>query len=145
MGWNSWNHFHCDLSEAIITSTAESLVSSGLQKAGYKYVVLDDCWMNSTRDANGQYQANSTKFPSGMKALGDKIHSKGLYFGIYSSAGTKTCQGLPGGLGHEVTDAKTYASWGVDYLKYDNCYNVDGISALERYTAMSNALRDAGR
>ena len=78
MGWNSWNHFHCDLSEAIITSTAESLVSSGLQKAGYKYVVLDDCWMNSTRDATGQYQANSTKFPSGMKALGDKIHSNGL-------------------------------------------------------------------
>ncbi len=144
MGWNSWNHFGCNINENIIKETADAMVSSGMEDAGYKYIVIDDCWMDSVRTSSGKLQSNPKRFPHGIKWLADYVHSKGLKFGIYSSAGTKTCQGLPASLGHEKEDAKTFASWGVDYLKYDNCYN-QGKPLIQRYTAMHNALKEAGR
>jgi alpha-galactosidase len=105
---------------------------------------LDDCWQAESRAADGHIQPDPVKFPDGMKALGDKIHEAGLWFGLYSSAGTKTCAGRPGGLGYEQMDASDYASWGVDYLKYDNCYNT-GVPAFDRYKAMGDALMSTGR
>lgn len=117
---------------------------SGLSELGYNYVNIDDCWMAPNRTRDGIYQADPDKFPSGMKDLGDYVHSKGLKFGIYSSAGTKTCQGLPGSLGMEFTDASTFADWGVDFLKYDNCYN-EKIPGIDRYTKMRDALNATGR
>jgi alpha-galactosidase len=115
-----------------------------LNEYGYKYINLDDCWQDVSRAADGHIQADAKKFPDGMKALGDKIHGEGLLFGVYSSAGTKTCAGRPGGLGYEKLDAMDYASWGVDYLKYDNCYNT-GVPAFDRYNAMAQALMSTGR
>lgn len=107
-------------------------------------MVIDDCWQEKDRDADGHVVPSKTKFADGMKSLGDYIHGKNLKFGIYSSAGTYTCQKFPGGLGHEMTDAMDYASWGVDFLKYDNCYN-EGKPALDRYSAMQSALLSTGR
>ncbi len=144
MGWNSWNHYGCNIDANIIKETADAMVSTGMKDAGYKYIVIDDCWMDSVRTASGRLQNNPKRFPDGIKAVADYVHSKGLKFGIYSSAGTKTCQGLPASLDHENEDAKTFASWGVDYLKYDNCNN-QGRPLIERYTAMHNALKAAGR
>ena len=118
MGWNSWNHFAEKVTDADVRATADALVSSGMRDAGYIYVNVDDTW-EGQRDAAGNIHANS-KFPD-MKALGDYIHSKGLKFGIYSSPGPKTCAGYEGSYGHEEQDAITYASWGVDFLKYDLC------------------------
>lgn len=118
MGWNSWNHFHGKIDDATVRAMADALVSTGMRDEGYVYVNIDDTW-EGTRDAQGNIQPNA-KFPD-MKALGDYIHSKGLKFGIYSSPGPKTCGGYEGSYGHEEQDAKTYASWGVDYLKYDRC------------------------
>ena len=112
-----------------------------MYELGYKYVVIDDCWQMKERDAGGHVVPDPTKFPNGMKNLSDSIHSQGLLFGMYSSAGTLTCGGFPAGLGHEVTDANDFASWGIDYLKYDNCYN-KGVPARKRYGDMSKALRD---
>ncbi|HEU4520747.1 MAG TPA: glycoside hydrolase family 27 protein [Thermoanaerobaculia bacterium] len=143
MGWNSWNHFGCNVDEALIRETADAMVASGMKDAGYQYINIDDCW-HGERDALGFIQPDAKRFPSGMKALGDYIHSKGLKFGIYSDAGWKTCGGRPGSRGFEQQDAKTYASWGVDYLKYDWC-NTEGLSAAGAYMTMSQALRDAGR
>ncbi|MCX6327024.1 MAG: glycoside hydrolase family 27 protein [Bacteroidia bacterium] len=143
MGWNSWNKFACNISEKIIMEMADAMVSSGMQKAGYEYIVIDDCWQVS-RDENGEIVIDKNRFPSGMKYLADYIHSKGLKFGIYSCAGTKTCQGRPGGLGHEYQDARTYASWGVDYLKYDWC-NTTTLDAKSTYSTMRDALYTAGR
>ena len=105
MGWNSWNIWHCDINEDKIKGAADKIVELGLDKLGYQYINVDDCWQAPQRDSNGHIQADPVKFPNGMKAVGDYIHSKGLKFGIYSSAGTKTCQGLPGGLGYEDIDA----------------------------------------
>lgn len=144
MGWNSWNNFHCDINEELIRQTADAMVASGMKAAGYEYVNIDDCWMAPQRDAQGRLQADPERFPSGIKALADYVHSKGLKLGIYSSAGTKTCQGLPASLGHEEIDARTFAKWGVDYLKYDNCYN-QGVPAKERYSAMAEAIKQTGR
>lgn len=144
MGWNSWNAYHCDITEDKIKSAADKIVELGLDKLGYTYVNVDDCWQASSRDDQGHIQADSAKFPSGMKALGDYIHGKGLKFGIYSSAGSKTCAGFPGGLDYEDIDAMDYASWGVDYLKYDNCYPMSR-PAKQRYGAMSKALKKTGR
>ena len=144
MGWNSWNKFGCMINEKLIMSTIDTLVSSGLAKAGYTYVNLDDCWQKSTRDENGKIQANPNSFPNGIKILADYAHSKGLKFGIYSDAGYGTCCNLPGSLGYEEIDAKTYEEWGIDYLKYDNC-NSDGSPPKVRYPVMRDALLKINR
>ncbi|HPD26716.1 MAG TPA: glycoside hydrolase family 27 protein, partial [Candidatus Marinimicrobia bacterium] len=138
MGWNSWNRFGCDVNEQLIRETADAMVSSGMKAAGYQYVVIDDCWQGE-RDALGFIQPDRGRFPSGMKALADYIHSKGLKFGIYSDAGWKTCGGHPGSRGYEYQDALTYAKWGVDYLKYDWC-NTEGLNAKGAYLTMRDAL-----
>ncbi|KEH42877.1 alpha-galactosidase-like protein [Medicago truncatula] len=145
MGWSSWNHFGCDVNESIVRETADAMVSSGLANLGYHYLNLDDCWAELNRDSEGNMVPNTATFPSGMKALADYVHNKGLKLGIYSDAGTLTCsKRMPGSLGHEEQDAKTFASWGIDYLKYDNCEN-NGISPKERYPPMSEALMKSGR
>ncbi|XVF24772.1 hypothetical protein REPUB_Repub13aG0156300 [Reevesia pubescens] len=145
MGWNSWNHFHCNINETLIKETADAMVSSGLAAVGYTYINLDDCWGELKRDSQGNLVPSASTFPSGIKALADYVHSKGLKLGIYSDAGTQTCsKTMPGSLGHEEQDAKTFASWGIDYLKYDNCQNT-GISPKERYPKMSKALLNSGR
>jgi len=143
MGWNSWNKFACNVSEELIHETADAMVSSGMKDAGYEYVVIDDCWQVS-RDSLGFIVADPKKFPSGIKALANYIHSKGLKFGIYSCAGAQTCGGRPASRGHEYQDAISYAKWGVDYLKFDWC-NTENINAKGAYTTMSNALFSAGR
>ncbi|KAI9138969.1 putative alpha-galactosidase [Paraphysoderma sedebokerense] len=148
MGWNSWNRFGCNISETLIKETADVMVSSGLAKAGYEYVNLDDCWQVA-RDADGKIVVDQERFPSGMKVLGDYIHSKGLKFGTYSSAGFQTCAQRPGSLGYEEIDAKTYAEWGIDLLKYDNCYSPlkdrSRQGNINRFTAMRDALNKTGR
>jgi alpha-galactosidase len=122
MGWNSWNTFRCDgLNEQLVKEIADIMASNGMKEAGYEYINLDDCWQIG-RDENGVIIVDSVKFPSGIKALADYVHSKGLKFGIYSDAGLYTCEKRPGGFGYEEIDAKTYAEWGVDYLKYDFCF-----------------------
>ncbi len=144
MGWNSWNCFRCNgINEQAIKEIADAMVSSGMKDAGYEYVVIDDCWQIG-RDKNGVIIVDEKKFPSGMKALGDYIHSKGLKFGIYSCAGSKTCQGRPGSKGYQFADAKKYAEWGVDYVKYDWCYSEDQ-NAKGAYRTMSEALIATGR
>ena len=143
MGWNSWNNFGCNVSEQLIRETADAMVSSGMKDAGYRYVNIDDCW-HGERDSLGFIQPNSERFPSGMKALADYAHSLGLKLGIYSDAGWKTCGGYPGSRGYEYQDALTYASWGLDYLKYDWC-NTEGLNAQGAYMTMRNALHKAGR
>jgi alpha-galactosidase len=143
MGWNSWNKFACNVDEQMIRQIADSMVSSGMKEAGYQYVVIDDCW-HGGRDSLGFIYPNAQRFPSGMKALADYIHSKGLKFGIYSCAGNKTCGGHPGSRGYEYQDALTYAEWRVDYLKYDWC-NTSGLNAAGAYTTMRDALFAAHR
>jgi alpha-galactosidase len=142
MGWNSWNRFACDVNEKTIMQTADAMVSSGMQNAGYEYIVIDDCWQIS-RDSLGFIVADSVKFPSGMNALADYVHGKGLRFGLYTCAGRNTCQNRPGSRGHEYQDAITYAKWGVDFLKMDWC-NSDGQNAIESYKLMRDALYEAG-
>jgi alpha-galactosidase len=145
MGWNSWNHYACNVSDALIRKQADFMVSSGLKAAGYQYVNVDDCW-EGARDANGYIQPNE-KFPN-MKALGDYIHSKGLKFGIYSSPGPKTCAKREGSYGHEQQDAESYAKWGVDYLKYDWCSARDVYKPAEypgAFRKMHDALVRTGR
>ncbi len=143
MGWNSWNKFACSVSEDMIREMADAMVKSGMKDAGYQYVVIDDCWQ-VTRDENGNIVADPQRFPSGIKALADYVHSLGLKFGIYSDAGSKTCAGRPGGLGHEYQDAVQYAAWGVDYLKYDWC-NTTTQDAKASYANIRAALDAAGR
>ena len=140
MGWNSWNKFACHVNEDLLKSMADGMVASGMKDAGYQYVVIDDCWQVS-RDADGNIVPDAKAFPSGMKALGDYIHSKGLKFGIYSDAGEKTCAGRPGSMGHEYQDAISYAKWGVDYLKYDWCHTGKR-NAEEAYATMHNAMKE---
>jgi len=143
MGWNSWNTFACNVNEGLIRETADALVATGMKDAGYEYVVIDDCWQG-TRDSLGFIHPDPVRFPSGMKALAEYLHSKGLKFGIYSCAGDKTCGGYPGSRGHEYQDALTYAQWGVDYLKYDWC-NTAGLNSVGAYSTMRDALKSAGR
>lgn len=143
MGWNSWNNFECNVSEDLIKGMADAMVASGMKDAGYDYVVIDDCWQVS-RDSDGNIVADPQRFPSGMKALADYIHGKGLKFGLYSDAGEYTCQRRPGSKGHERQDAKRYAEWGVDYVKYDWCYS-EGLNQQEAYTRMRDAIAASGR
>lgn len=143
MGWNSWNKFHCEINEQLIRETADEMVATGMRDAGYVYLNLDDCWQGQ-RDAHGFIQPDPVKFPSGMKALVDYVHSKGLKFGIYSDAGAKTCAGYAGSRGYEYQDALQYAAWGVDYLKYDWC-NTGELNAKEAYKTMRDALYAAKR
>eukprot|EP01018_Ginkgo_biloba_P015238 Gb_00552 [translate_table: standard] len=139
MGWNSWNFFACAINETVIRETADALISTGLADLGYVYVNIDDCWSAVTRNLKGDLVPDKKTFPSGIKALADYVHEKGLKLGIYSDAGMFTCQVRPGSLFHEQRDAKLFASWGVDYLKYDNCYNL-GIKPEKRYPPMQEAL-----
>ena len=143
MGWNSWNKFGCDVSEKLIKEMADALVSTGMKDAGYQYLVIDDCWQ-VRRDAQGRIVPDPDRFSSGMKALADYVHGKGLRFGVYSDAGTATCAKRPGSKDHEAIDARTYAEWGVDYLKYDWC-NTEGQDTRDSYARMSQALRATGR
>ena len=143
LGWNSWNKFACNVDEKLIREVADALVSSGMRDAGYTYLNIDDCW-HGERDAQGFIQPDAKRFPSGMKALADYVHAKGLKFGVYSDAGSQTCGGRPGSRGYEFQDALTYASWGVDYLKYDWC-NTEGLKAEGAYKTITAALRRAGR
>ncbi|MBO0863505.1 MAG: glycoside hydrolase family 27 protein [Mycobacterium sp.] len=148
MGFNDWNAVGCNVNEQLIKNTADLFVSTGLKAAGYQYVNIDDCWMTHSRDANGRLVPDPGKFPDGIKGTADYVHSKGLKLGIYEDAGTMTCAGFPGSLGHEAVDAQTFADWGVDYLKYDNCFNPGpGTQAdyIARYTAMRDALAATGR
>lgn len=144
MGWNSWNYFECDnLNEMMVREMADAMVSSGMKSVGYEYIIIDDCWQIG-RDSSGRILVDTNKFPSGIRHLSDYIHSKGLKFGIYSDAGTKTCAGRPGSKDHEEIDAQTYADWQVDYLKYDWCYT-EGQDPIKSYTRMRDALFAAGR
>ena len=153
MGWNSWNHFAAKIDDATVRAQADAMVSSGLARAGYRYINIDDTW-EGERDASGAIHTNA-KFPD-MKALADYVHSKGLKLGIYSSPGDKTCAGYAGSLGHEAQDAATYAAWGIDYLKYDLCSltpSVEKAESLEKghaieaaaYEKMRDAIKATGR
>lgn len=145
MGWNSWNTFTWDINEQLIRDVADRFVSEGYKEAGYEYVVIDDCWSLKERDAEGRLVPDPAKFPSGMKALADYIHSKGLKFGMYSCVGTHTCAGYPGSFEHEFQDAQQLAEWGVDFLKYDYCFKPRHISGELLYKRMSLALKNCGR
>ncbi|MFI7600235.1 glycoside hydrolase family 27 protein [Actinoplanes sp. NPDC049681] len=142
MGWNSWNRYQCGIDEALVRRQADAMVSTGMREAGYRYINVDDCWQSS-RDSAGNIVADPVRFPSGMKALGDYIHARGLKFGVYSDRGTLTCAGRPGSQGHEYQDARSYASWGVDLLKYDNC-NAQ-LDQQSQYQTMRDALAASGR
>jgi alpha-galactosidase len=143
MGWNSWNKFGCNIDERIVREMADAMVSSGMKDAGYRYVNIDDCWQGG-RDAQGNIAPDAKRFPSGIKALADYVHAQGLKLGIYSDAGAKTCGGHEGSRGHEYQDARSYAAWGVDYLKYDWC-NAEDLRPQGAYKTMGDALRAAGR
>lgn len=165
MGWNNWNAFHCDVNESLLINTANDMINYGLRDLGYNHIVLDDCW-SVGRNESGYLVADGkshphlrqymnadiftdNKFPSGMKAIADQMHDLGFKFGMYSSAGVLTCGRYPGSLGYEQKDADLWASWGVDYLKYDNCFN-QGQSgtpklSFDRYKVMSDALNSTGR
>ena len=144
MGWNSWNNFGCSINESIIRSMADEMATNGMKAAGYQFINIDDCWQTS-RDPTGAIGADPAKFPSGIKALADYVHAKGLKLGVYSDHGLLTCGGRPGGYGYEYLDANTYASWGVDYLKYDNCNLPAGDNLQTDYFHMSDALMKSGR
>jgi len=143
MGWNSWNTFRLKINEDLVRGIADMFVDRGFKDAGYEFIVIDDGWQVD-RDAGGNIGVNPEKFPSGIKALADYVHSKGLKFGLYSDAGYKTCGGFPGSRGYEYQDARQYAAWGVDYLKYDWC-NTGNQSAPDSYQLMRHALEQAGR
>ncbi len=145
MGWNSWNTFAANINEQLIFETADRMVDSGLRDLGYEYLVIDDCWSLRERDENGRLVPDPEKFPHGMKAVADYVHSKGLKFGMYSCAGNLTCAAYPGSFEHEFVDAATFAEWGVDYLKYDYCYKSDIIHGRYLYRRMGLALKNCGR
>ena len=145
MGWNSWNTFYNQISEELIISTADAMVKNGLCEAGYEYLIIDDCWSSKERDENGKLVADPEKFPNGIKSVIDYVHSKGLKFGIYSCCGVHTCAKHPGSFEHEFSDAKQFAEWGVDYLKYDNCFRPSTVPGESLYRRMSMALRSSGR
>jgi len=145
MGYNTWNDFRCNINAADIIASADAIVRQGLDKLGFIYVNIDDCWAKD-RDSNGIVIPDPDSFPHGMKYVADYVHSKGLKFGIYTDRGTKTCAGRPGSEGYETKDAQTYASWGVDYLKEDSCYaSGDHQVAFQQYGTMRDALNATGR
>lgn len=145
MGWNSWNTFGEEINESLIREAADAIVKSGLKDAGYEYVIIDDCWALRERGRDGRMVPDHKKFPSGMKALAEYIHKKGLKFGMYSCAGTMTCASYPGSLDHEFIDAQTFAEWGVDYLKYDYCFKPANADGATLYRRMGLALANSGR
>lgn len=145
MGWNSWNTFTWDINEQLIKVVADKFITEGYKDAGYEYIVIDDCWSLRERDEHGRMVADPIKFPSGIKALADYIHAKGLKFGMYSCAGTHTCAGFPGSFEFEFEDALQFAEWGVDYLKYDYCFKPRTMSGEMLYKRMSLALKNCGR
>jgi alpha-galactosidase len=153
LGWNSWNSFGCGVTEAQVRQAADAMVSSGMKDAGYQYVVVDDCWFDPNRDSAGNLRNHPTKFPSGMKALGDYVHGKGLKFGLYQVPNERTCAqtsgahpGSTGSKGHEAQDARSFASWGVDYVKYDWCSGAGTRDEqVARFSIMRDALRATGR
>jgi alpha-galactosidase len=145
MGWNSWNTFGSEINEKLIKESADSMVENGFLADGYEYLVIDDCWSLKERDKNGRLVADPEKFPSGMKAVADYVHGKGLKFGMYSCAGNLTCGGYPGSFEHEFIDAATFAEWGVDFLKYDYCYHSPIIPGELLYRRMGLALENCGR
>jgi hypothetical protein len=150
MGFNDWNAFGCNVSEALIKDTALAMHTNGMQDAGYEYVNIDDCWLTHSRDAGGHLVPDPVKFPDGIKGTADYVHSLGLKLGIYEDAGSATCAGYPGSYGHETIDAQDFADWGVDYLKYDNCNTLPGTADtqqeyIDRYSRMRDALKATGR
>lgn len=146
MGWNTWNTFQSSINEQMVKESAEAFVSEGLRDCGYEYVVIDDCWSERRRDESTRRIVPShEKFPNGMKAVGDYIHSLGLKFGMYSALGIRTCAGYPGSYNYEYLDAETFASWGVDYLKFDGCYFPEGTNHEMMYQRMGLALENCGR
>jgi len=145
MGWNSWNAFQLAIDEGKLRAAADFIASSGMRDAGYSYVVVDAGWKAKSRDAQGRLQEDTSKFPSGLKALADYVHGKGLKFGIYTDAGSEDCDsGAPGSEGHEESDARTFAAWGVDYVKEDWCHS-EGLDAATVYRKMSRAIEATGR
>jgi alpha-galactosidase len=156
MGWNDWNAYGLDVTDALVRQTADRIVASGMRDAGYVYVNIDDAWMADSRDVAGNLLPDNAKFPYGITALADYVHANGLKLGIYEDAGVQTCGGKPGSLGHEQQDANLFASWGIDFLKYDNCYAGPGcaqascsggieVPAKNRYAGMRDALARTGR
>jgi alpha-galactosidase len=153
MGWNSWNSFGCNINETLIRQMADALVASGMRDLGYQYVVVDDCWFNPNRDAAGNLQGDPSRFPSGMRALGDYLHARGLKFGLYQVPVDRTCAqyfgaypGATGSQGHEAQDARQFAAWGVDYLKYDWCSPNGTINdQVATFAKMRDALAATGR
>ncbi|RKJ01605.1 glycoside hydrolase family 27 protein [bacterium D16-54] len=145
MGWNSWNTFGKDINESLIRQIADTMIEKGYRDAGYEYLIIDDCWSLKERDASGNLVPDPEKFPSGMKALADYVHSKGLKFGMYSCAGILTCAGYPSSYDHEFQDAALFAQWGIDYLKYDYCNFPKNADCINRYQTMSMALKATGR
>ncbi|MFN8580833.1 MAG: glycoside hydrolase family 27 protein [Gemmatimonadaceae bacterium] len=143
MGFNTWNKFGCDVSDRLVREMADAIVSSGMKDAGYQYVVIDDCWQVG-RDTSGRIVPDSVRFPSSIKPLADYVHGKGLKFGIYTDAGPRTCEGRPASYGHEDIDARTYAEWGVDYVKMDWCH-ADSLDAPTHYRKFRAALDKARR
>lgn len=144
MGWNSWNTFAQNINEKLIMETADVMADEGYKDAGYKYVIIDDCWSLKER-VDGKLVPDPNLFPHGMKYIADYIHSKGLLFGMYSCAGFCTCAGYPSSYGHEFEDAKQFAEWGVDYLKYDYCNFPKSADTKNAYLTMAMALRASGR
>ncbi|MCX4096018.1 glycoside hydrolase family 27 protein [Nocardia sp. alder85J] len=153
MGWNTWNTYGCDISAPVVQQAADALVASGMRDAGYRYVVVDDCWFATSRGPGGALRADPARFPQGMRALADYVHARGLKFGIYESPNERTCAqlggtypGRTGSAGHEELDARTFADWGVDYLKYDWCAPESDLDRqVAAFTRMRDALRDTGR
>ena len=144
MGWNSWNHFGCNVNETLILDTAKTVIQLGLDQLGYTYINIDDCWQSS-RNATGYIVPDPIKFPSGIRSLSDSIHDLGLQFGLYSDSGLLTCQRRPGGLYHETKDAASYKEFNIDYLKYDNCFaELQPFTVQERYQRMHDALNATG-
>ena len=145
MGWNSWNTFTDKISEDLIKETVDVMKDQGFLEAGYEYVVMDDCWSLKERDSEDRLVADPEKFPNGIKALADYVHDKGFKFGMYSCCGTRTCADYPGSFEHEYEDARQFAQWGVDYLKYDNCFKPQFQDCRTLYRRMGLALANSGR